>query len=83
MPIYPSIYLCIYVWVRTDLSRSLKVVEMHTWSSDWKRVVIVIVIIIYVSIYLCIYLTNCMFTFILSPSILTFLSTPSFCCAVH
>jgi hypothetical protein len=24
----------------------LKVVEMHTWSSDWKRVVIVVIIVI-------------------------------------
>jgi hypothetical protein len=29
------------VWVRTDLSSSLKVVEMHTWSSGWKRVIII------------------------------------------
>jgi hypothetical protein len=32
--------------VRTDLSSSLKVVEMHTWSSDWKRVIIIIVNVI-------------------------------------
>jgi hypothetical protein len=24
-----------------DLSSSFKVVEMHTWSSDWKRVIFV------------------------------------------
>jgi hypothetical protein len=30
------------VWVRTDLSSYLKVVEMHTWSSDWKCVIIII-----------------------------------------
>ncbi len=34
----------IYMLVRTDLSRSLKGVEMHTWSSDWKRVISLIVI---------------------------------------
>jgi hypothetical protein len=34
----------LHVWIRTDLSRSLKVVEMHTWSSDWKRVIIIIII---------------------------------------
>ncbi len=26
--------------VRIDLSSSLKVVEMHTWSSDWKPVIV-------------------------------------------
>jgi hypothetical protein len=29
--------------VRTDLSSYFKVVEMHTWSSDWKRVIIIFI----------------------------------------
>jgi hypothetical protein len=35
-----------HVWVRTDLSIYRMVVEMHTWSPDSKRVIIVMIIII-------------------------------------
>ncbi len=29
--------------VKSDLSSYLKVVEMHTWSLDWKHVLIIII----------------------------------------
>jgi hypothetical protein len=35
----------LHVWVRTDLSSYLEVVEMHTWCLSWKRGVIVIIVI--------------------------------------
>ncbi len=46
-----SIWWCrvpsrLHVWVRTDLCTYLMVVEMHTWSPDWKRVIIIIIIVI-------------------------------------
>jgi hypothetical protein len=30
-----------HAWVRTDLSNYLKVAEMHTQSSDWKHVIVI------------------------------------------
>jgi hypothetical protein len=39
---HPHITVIITVWVRTDLSSYLKVVEMRTQSLDWKRVNVVI-----------------------------------------
>ncbi len=39
-----------HVWIRTDLSIYMMVVDMHTWSSDWKRVVFVIYIINHVAV---------------------------------
>ncbi len=34
-----------HVWIRTDLSMYMMMVNMHTWSPDWKRVIVVIVTI--------------------------------------
>jgi hypothetical protein len=42
-------------WV--DLSSYLKVVEMHTWSSDWKRVIIIIIMIIIIIIVIIVYIS--------------------------
>jgi hypothetical protein len=38
--------MSIIMHAMADLSSSLKVVEMHTWCSDWKRVIIVVIIIV-------------------------------------
>jgi hypothetical protein len=35
-----------YVWVRTDLSIYMMVVEMHTWPLDCKRTIVTIIYII-------------------------------------
>jgi hypothetical protein len=35
------------IHLHTYISSSLKVVEMHTWSSDWKRVIIIVINTIY------------------------------------
>jgi hypothetical protein len=37
-----NMYTHLHVWVRTDLSSYLKVVEMQSGCSDWKRVIIII-----------------------------------------
>jgi hypothetical protein len=54
---YSAYTLFMSSWVRTDLSIYMIVVEMHTWCSDWKRVImiiiIVIIIIILITIILC------------------------------